>query len=513
MVISVTLSPFVCNFRSEVRRFFFAMMDETHQSTCSAESSSFLPYFVHVLLLSDDMRNVLMLESNGGSWKLPFYQYPNRPYCKKCCEDLRRTVLNLQSNCWFTISVELFGDSVGELNGDVGYLQLAVAERHGDDITLSEKIQWKSSAFIRSALCGSQRLSMDERAIWGKVLEIVESPEPILHNFADPRYNLGWFDKASEWCSCVVAHSGTGAVEISQEEVSPTSTILKASLEQGDFYLKAPAIGTNEVTIVHQVAMLFSESVPQVLDVSINTHCFVSKGFIPPDLEDEELSKVVMEMGSLQIGALKHLDSLKAAGCDVRGSDQLAKCIMEWTTSSDVKRIFARQFPRLQRVAPKLRELCSRLRKSKVPLTLIHGDLMPHNATRRSRSEDGNGVLIFDWQYSCIAHPFCDLHEAYAELSEEAVDEYLELWSKYEDKPTAKRNLEAALPLGWCLKMWATLVCLRRSNPQELSPLEEFFFNCFERACELVEGGENDLDEQNVDVDASATKKNQCWEC
>jgi aminoglycoside phosphotransferase (APT) family kinase protein len=93
--------------------------------------------------------------------------------------------------------------------------------------------------------------------------------------------------------------------------------------------------------------------------------------------------------------------------------------------------VTAEQRERLRAAGPALKELCARLAASRVPATLVHGDLHLANV-----AQSAAGYLFFDWCDAAVSHPFLDmsdiLHEADPDIRARLRDSYLAVWTDYE---------------------------------------------------------------------------------
>eukprot|EP00172_Hildenbrandia_rubra_P000646 Plantae.Rhodophyta-Hildenbrandia_rubra.ctg13518.p1 GENE.Plantae.Rhodophyta-Hildenbrandia_rubra.ctg13518~~Plantae.Rhodophyta-Hildenbrandia_rubra.ctg13518.p1 ORF type:complete len:480 (+),score=56.28 Plantae.Rhodophyta-Hildenbrandia_rubra.ctg13518:922-2361(+) len=454
-----------------------------HSSNSDDDDDDFgFPDYVHIILLSNDKLHVLMLKTDDD-WHLPYFEYPKSldGDVNTLSQDLQRAlhISSIENTC-FTIVQELLGDygsnGVDE-NGEVGFAQLYLVECHLDHLALPSNASWKDAEFLSIALKDEAEKRSEIGDILDILLGILHVPSSIDCIQRDPRYRFGWFDKASKWLIDAASRDGREIVgRVFQEGVSCTSTILKVNTTSGWLFLKCPALGVNESSITPYVCSLFPESTPHIVEANSDLNCFVSKGFDHVTFDESHSRGIVMEMAQIQVASISHLETLKAAGCQVRGPEQLAKKIEEWLQDEIVKRALSGGFKKFKKLAPELISACSQLMKSKIPLTLIHGDLSQDNATLKEG--DNKKYLLFDWQYACISHPFMDLHCMWRDIDRKTLEEYLNVWSNFAGREDSDAAIRIAPAMGWCLKMWTMFDCIKESDLERNSSLAEFAWLC-----------------------------------
>lgn len=94
------------------------------------------------------------------------------------------------------------------------------------------------------------------------------------------RYRPGWYERATKFLTSLLSSTqieGTGRV--SQQQMSFTFSLLKVNSSDGWYYLKAPPVGCNEVSITSEVAAIFPGSSSLVVATSDGSNSFVSEGF------------------------------------------------------------------------------------------------------------------------------------------------------------------------------------------------------------------------------------------
>lgn len=185
--------------------------------------------------------------------------------------------------------------------------------------------------------------------------------------------------------------------------MSFTSILLRVDSSDGPYYLKAPAVGINEVSITSEIAAILPDCSPLAVTTSDELKCFVSKGFEHLELNASDSRDVILKLGRVQIESLQHLDRLKTAGCPVRNVDDLVTQMERWMTGDEVRKHY--NLERLEQLIPAARAMCRQLQEFNIPQTLVHGDMGWNNATYCP--PNSQEVLLFDWEFAHIGHPFC----------------------------------------------------------------------------------------------------------
>lgn len=435
-----------------------------------------------MMLLHEDTGTLLMF-CVDGVWDLPYLVYPKSlsDDTTLCCRDLQDLLGIASDDTCFTVVVELLGAfAIGreDYEREAGLGQLMMVESHIDAFDLPENAAWKDATFV-SSLLEVQPEKRTLHACLDVVLNCMQPESSILASLRSPRDQYGWFRKAANLLTSAVSSEGAKVSgSVIQEHVSLTSTLLKVDSSDGWFFLKAPALGCNEVTITSTVASLFPQSTPEVVTTCDDLNCIVLKEFTEIQMEDTDIGDMARKLGHMQLQSMQHLSKLRDGGCPVRGPADIAMKIDEWTREKGTGQIFNSLHGMFRNIAPELKRLCSQLDNYRIPLTLVHGDFSLQNAT--FASANSREIFLFDWQYACIGHPFCDFHRLHSDISEEALREYLGMWSGFESMERAKEAYELAQKLGWCLKMWSISDCYEQGNPQARSSLAEYVHDIIE---------------------------------
>lgn len=401
----------------------------------------------------------------------------------------------------FNTVFELLGPyaSAEEENGQPpGYLQLIIVEYRGSPTDLDRKLPlnagWKDAAFVSTLLeCASE--GGDIHTSLTEVLNLLQPPKLCLLSLREPRHRFGWCARASTFLSATSEKFGCGAPRsIIQLLMGPTSTVLRADCEKGACFLKSPLPNSKEGDITHKLAKIFPDSVPDVLATNLELNAFVTRGFCHAKLSEKHALGISLEMARLQVSSLHLLNEFEYAGCEVRGPHQLARNVETWLNDPVVTKSFRGRFDELEACIPAILQMCEELTHCKLPMTLVHGDLYPHNATYKYGEKEGNckEFMLFDWEYAYIGHPFCDMCTVGDKLSPEDLSIYLNLWSPYGSVESLQRSLDLGRKLGWCIRMWRMFDYIRDSDAQRHSTLQLHARDCFDEVYYVTVGAQDE---------------------
>lgn len=430
------------------------------------------PDCVFFVLLNAKRSSAVMV-ADGDRWDLPYFEYANKigsgDQMESLCHDLAGWLNVSREQVYFTAAVELMGASfIAARNSDWGgrlwlFLMECHPNRYLEDISLPVNVEWKNATHFLSSF---GTVNPARRAMGTALRKVMEPEGTYLSTLKDVRYRPGWYGKASKFLTSFLLSKQIEPIgHVIQQQMSYTSTLLKVKSSDGWYYLKAPAVGINEVSITAEIGTIFSGSSPLVVVTSQELNCFVTKEFNHMDLDANDYQNIILKLGQLQIQSIAHLDKLEAAGCPVRDLDSLGIEMEKWLTSDELTKHY--NLERLEMVIPFVREQCRLLKEFNIPQTLVHGDMGWNNATYDP--PNSQEVLLFDWEFAHIGHPFCDFHRIHESLSEKVLDEYLLLWAPFEDLKRAREAYGIAQKIGWVMKMWSLFERARACNAQHRS--------------------------------------------
>ena len=442
-----------------------------------------LPDFIWIMMLDQNRESVLVVRKDGD-WELPMLQHQhsmsdsNR--ITRCQQDLQRLLQTPQAQ--FAFIVELLGTRLVSLPSDagehIGFPKLLLVElltdSCSDDVCLPSSFAWKNCDEVRSIL--SKKTDFFKRHVLHRVIGCMDPKKLFLSSLRDPRYQVGWYQSASEFLTSVVTLDGvTAEAPVVQHHLTTTSSLLKVHTSAGWYFLKSPAIGCAEVTISERVASLFPEYSPRVLQSSTELNCFVMKGFEHRVPDHKSLSELVKKLACLQLKSIKHVAALSQVGCPVRKPNLLIKNVKKWAEGIGVTMDCTEAQEYCTHLLPYIGKMLSILERSTVPHTLLHGDFYYSNAVLIG---EGNPELIFfDWQFAHIGHPFMDFHRIHKECSQQVIDEYLKLWTSFGTLDDLRETFRTTWKLGWLFKLWSLSEWYDACNPQWSSSLQYWMLN------------------------------------
>eukprot|EP00178_Gracilaria_changii_P005191 TRINITY_DN1847_c0_g3_i1.p1 TRINITY_DN1847_c0_g3~~TRINITY_DN1847_c0_g3_i1.p1 ORF type:complete len:438 (-),score=32.55 TRINITY_DN1847_c0_g3_i1:1347-2660(-) len=376
------------------------------------------------------------------------------------CRDLQNG-LSIKSSreTYFSAVFELLGPFASaeeDIGTGSGYLQLMLVEYQGSqcdlDDTLPSCTAWKDAAFV------SQLLELNITEYVKKSLEEVVELLQMRGNLSlrEPRHQFGWFERASRLLRTAAQDSGYGAPrKIVQKLMGPTSTVLRADCENGFCFLKSPLPISREADTTLTLIKLFPSFTPVVLQIITELNAFVTRGFHHTELSRADILGISLEMGRMQLTSLDFTAELRASGCDLCGPLELASKVAGWLDDDVVRWAFGGWIDELEEYIPTILQMCEELAQCRLPMTLVHGDLYPHNATLRECGvEDGEKVyMLFDWEYAYVGHPFGDLGTLVEKMSTGEIERYLTLWLQYDCMEELKKSLRVGSRLGWCFRL------------------------------------------------------------
>lgn len=446
--------------------------------------------YVRAALLSRSADRVLMLPSTDGEWDLPLLEYKGllAHDIERFCSDLQAALEippSASREPALTPLFELLGSVASADHSDIhsmGFVKLFLVEDSGVRCDLHNilppRAQWKDHTFVASIVeVGGDS---DRATTCRELLPCLQPPHTRLRAIREPRHQPGWLRRARRLLEAEASRNALGAVRrVTIVVMSSTSTVVRADCAKGALYLKSPLSVSVECAVTKTLHKLFPTRTPEVLAVEGGElNAFVTRGFEEPELGPNALRRVALEAGRLHRAAAAHVPALMDAGCPRRGPPELKQAVGSWLSDPLLKEVFRgsrrAEFVELVGVvvAP-----CDELSRSSVPETLAHGDVAKHNI---ARAVDGDGLMLFDFEYAYIGHPFCDLTTIAEHLSDEDVDAYLALWAGYAETDDLRRTYDTACMLGWYLRLWKLFDFLRVCDARRINELENYAIDLFD---------------------------------
>lgn len=432
-----------------------------------AESDASLPAvdsddwdFYHILLL-DSCENptkfLLFVDDEVENFRLslPYFEFDivhtSGITVPRVCERFRSWLGITNDDVFFTGSVELLGYRIGDSRRDPekqGRAQLLHVEAHGIEpceIELPIGAEWKDGSLLETMF-----LDRTE-ALVGFIVSAIEAcfdeSREFLATLSDERYRPGWFESAIKFLVESAVRDGAEVEDrVVQDRMALRSTMLKVRTSLGSYYLKSPVCGCNETKTTAIISKLFPKHCPDIVGVCEEFNCFVSREF---DWEAENSTRdAVMLLGKLQMESIQHIDVLREAGCPSWDLTKIVETSSNWDEMWHEVELHSGWFEDLP---GKLAELCEELKEFKIPMTLVHGDFFLNNYAQALRDR-GRDLVIFDWEFAYIGHPFFDFHRIHNYVPEKVREEYLQLWTNYEGIDRLRRAYRVARDIGWAMK-------------------------------------------------------------
>ncbi|SDT71297.1 phosphotransferase [Jiangella sp. DSM 45060] len=232
--------------------------------------------------------------------------------------------------------------------------------------------------------------------------------------------SAAWLAEATGWLDDRLADAGwvrTGPV--SQPHLRPWGTVLTASTDRGQVWLKAPGLETAfEVPLYGLLARVAPDSVlvPIAADVEHRRLLLpdggapLGDGLAAGDLPDA-LATVVPQYAELQRALAAHVDDLFEFGlADMRPAalperlDEAVEAIGHYLGrhASDDDRATLR---RVAAARPAVVEWCDRLTDGVAPASIDHNDLHVWNIL----TTPSGRPRFYDWGDAVVAHPFASM--------------------------------------------------------------------------------------------------------
>ena len=217
-----------------------------------------------------------------------------------------------------------------------------------------------------------------------------------------------WLLEVQDWIDRELARLGvvaTGAVE--QSYVAPWSTAMRVPVQDGDLWFKAnmPAHAC-EAAVVDILGRRRPACVAELLalDRDRGWMLMADAGVLLVDVltRERDLRRwldVLPQYAQLQLAAFADIDELLSVGVPDRRLDKLPTHYEHLL--GETPGLTAEELAQLDRLRPRVREMCEELAAYGIPETIQHNDL--HDRQVFVRDDD---YRFLDWAEACISHPF-----------------------------------------------------------------------------------------------------------
>jgi hypothetical protein len=261
----------------------------------------------------------------------------------------------------------------------------------------------------------------------------------------------GWYAQAESWIANQISRLGRGAIQDIQPVKSwSISCVLKAITENGVLYFKVGRdlpLFVNEGMVLTCLADLYPGRVPMPIAIEPEQGWMLVDDF--GDVPDGDYplvvqAQLVQDFSRLQIDSSHKIETLLAAGCKDRRLDVLLSQIEPLLNDElALGPLNLDEREKLQKAAPRLRELITELISLPIPYAILHGDLHAGNVVPYEGS-----FLYFDWTDAAVSHPFFDMIHIFREEDEEQKttlqEAYLQAWETHYAKANVRRAWELA---------------------------------------------------------------------
>ena len=273
-----------------------------------------------------------------------------------------------------------------------------------------------------------------------------------------------WLLEVQDWIDRELARLGvvaTGAVE--QSYVAPWSTAMRVPVQDGDLWFKAnmPAHAC-EAAVVDILGRRRPACVAELLalDRDRGWMLMADAGVLLVDVltRERDLRRwldVLPQYAQLQLAAIADIDELLSVGVPDRRLDKLPTQYEHLL--GETPGLTAEELAQLDRLRPRVREMCEELAAYGIPETIQHNDL--HDRQVFVRDDD---YRFLDWAEACISHPFFTMAITLEGVIAWGLDDirgsvdvspfrdaYLEPFASHGSSSQLNAALAIAMRLGW----------------------------------------------------------------
>src|SRR6476469_7353206 len=281
-----------------------------------------------------------------------------------------------------------------------------------------------------------------------------------MRRWTDP----AWLQETHDWIDRALERLGVvPAGEVEQSHIAPWSTAMRVPVNDGDLWFKAnmPALAC-EAAIVEILGRTQPGTAPDLLAIDRERGWMLTVDAGVPLLDvltrDRDLRRwleVLPRYGHVQLTAVDDVVELLSAGVPDRRLDKLPSQYEQLL--GEPTGLTADELERLDRLRPRVGELCDELAAYGIPETLQHNDR--HDGQVFVRGDD---YRFLDWAESCISHPFLTMAVTLEGVIAWGLDDirgcveftpfraaYLEPFASYGTSSQLNAALSTALRLGW----------------------------------------------------------------
>jgi hypothetical protein len=272
-----------------------------------------------------------------------------------------------------------------------------------------------------------------------------------------------WLREAQNWINGELGRLGVvaaGAIE--QSHIAPWSTAMRVPVDGGDLWFKAnmPALG-HEAAVIDILGRRHPGRVPELkaIDPDRGWMLMADGGVRLRDVVTRERDlrrwlDVLPRYAQLQLDATGDVDELLTVGVPDRRLDSLP-ALYEQVLGA--RGLDTADLARLDRLRPRVTEMCEELAACGIRETIQHNDLHDGQVFVR-----GDGYAFFDWAESCVSHPFFTMAVTLEGVISWGLDDirdsvdvspfrdaYLEPFASHGTGAQLRSALAIAVRLGW----------------------------------------------------------------
>ncbi len=224
-----------------------------------------------------------------------------------------------------------------------------------------------------------------------------------------------------KWGSDYLVANGY-SIENSPETLlsTPWSAVIRFSTSKGDIYLKqtpASLYLSNEPKIMRLLSEQFHASVPVVIAINDELHCFLMRDAGIPlrealkaEFKPDLLCQAIKQFAAIQRSTEDHVDSFLKLGVPDWRLDKLPILYDKMINLTDFLKeedITDQELQILQSLSPKFQAQCKLLSEYGIPETLGYHDFHDKNVL----FDPNTKIMTFvDWSETAIIHPFFSLY-------------------------------------------------------------------------------------------------------
>ena len=235
---------------------------------------------------------------------------------------------------------------------------------------------------------------------------------------------------------CSLQHSPEIVLE------TPWSSVIRFSTSKSDVYLKQtpPAISL-EPKVIQLLANQFHASVPIVIAINVDLHCFLMKDagqklreYLKTEFQPDYLCQAIREFTAIQRSTENDIESFFALGVPDWRLDKFPKLYDEIINQVELLKadgVTEKELQILHDLRIKISEQCELLSQYQIPETLVQPDFNTNNILLDPNTKK---MTLIDLGEIVIAHPFFSLHNfLYQAIIHHGVKEQDQIYLQLQD--------------------------------------------------------------------------------